>query len=183
MSSAMTRWVTFYDLSSLFHTSPLSNCTAWDGWRETWQWLNCNELHGSISLSYFRTNNNEHRQNAADSGTKKFLYYLDLLLDPEEAAVINFATKLLEKDDDRITFHFLLSMSSVEHLPWHGPTFASWTTTRFPCYCGVCSKQQGAGNIFESCTLAAATFPAITIVGTNPVFCKITVTTQPSTAV
>jgi len=53
----------------------------------------------------------EDRENAADSETRKLLHDLDLALDPkvgQEAAVVNFASKLLEKlgydDGDRIIF-------------------------------------------------------------------------------
>ena len=53
----------------------------------------------------------EDRQHAADSETRKLLHYLDLALDSkvgQEAAVNNFAAKLLEKlghdDGDTIVF-------------------------------------------------------------------------------
>ena len=53
----------------------------------------------------------ETRQDAADSGTKQLLHYLDLAMDPkvgQEAAVSNFAAMLLRSleynDEDRIVF-------------------------------------------------------------------------------
>ncbi|KAM6493592.1 hypothetical protein JOM56_011726 [Amanita muscaria] len=155
----------------------------------------------------------EDRQLAADSETRKLLHYLDLALDPkvgQEAAVDNFASKLLEKlgydDGDRIIFvrralplvicgvyssaqtdicvmddneilllvqedKRLLSLKDPE------PQVIAEAIAAF----AVNNKVR-----VESLSLpplAAATFPAITMVGTNPIFYKITVTAELSTAV
>jgi len=63
----------------------------------------------SPSLAGFMTT--EDREHATDRETRKLLHYLNLALDPkvgQEAAVDNFAAKLLEKlgydDGDRIIF-------------------------------------------------------------------------------
>lgn len=155
----------------------------------------------------------EDRQHAADSETRKLLHYFDLALDPkvgQEAAIDNFAAKLLEKlgydDADRIIFirralplvicgvsslaqtnicvmdddeillllqedNRLLSLKDPE------PQVIAEAIAAF----AVNNKVRVAS--LNLALLPTATFPAITMVGTNPIFYKITVTAQLSTAV
>ena len=155
----------------------------------------------------------EDRQLAVDSETRKMLHYLDLALDPkagQEAAVFNFTSKLLEKlgydDGDRIIFvrhalplvicgvsssaqtdicvmddneilllvqedKRLLSLKDPE------PQVIAEAIAAF----AVNNKVQVESQ--HLLPLATATFPAIIMVGTYPIFYKIIVTAELSTAV
>ncbi|KIJ16035.1 hypothetical protein PAXINDRAFT_11074 [Paxillus involutus ATCC 200175] len=153
------------------------------------------------------------RRLAADSETRKFLHYLDLALDPkvgQEAAVVNFASKLLEKlgydDGGRIIFfrralpllicgvsslaqtdicvmddnEILLLVQADEGLSSLKDPEPQVITEAIAAFAVNNKVRVESQNLPP---LAAATFPAITMVGTNPIFYKIIVTAELSTAV
>jgi hypothetical protein len=155
----------------------------------------------------------EDREHAADRETRKLLHYLDLALDPQvgqEAAVDNFAAKLLEKlgydDDDRIIFihralpflicgvpsfaqtnvcvmndnEVLLLVQGDKRLLSLKDPEPQVVAEAIAAYALNNKVRVTALNLLP---LAAVTLPAITMVGTNPIFYKITVTAQLSTAV
>ena len=75
------------------------------------------------------------------------------------------------------SFDVHFTLSSVEYLLRHRPTFASRMTTRFSCWC----RRIASLNLTPPA--AATTFLAITTGTTNLIFYKITVTAQLSSAV
>lgn len=155
----------------------------------------------------------EDRQFAPDNETRKLLHYLDLALDPkggQEAAITTLVTKLLEElgydDGDRIIFprrtlpflicgiyssaltdvclmndHEILLVVQVEdrRLSFKDPEpqVIAEAIAAFALNNKVRADSQRLPP------LAAATIPAIIMVGTKPVFYKIRVTAELSTAV
>jgi hypothetical protein len=155
----------------------------------------------------------EDRQHAPDSETRKLLHYLDLALDPkvgQEAAVDNFAAKLLEKlgydDGDRIIFIrralplVICGVSSLAQtdlcvmdddevllLVQEDKRLLSLKDPEPQVIAGAIAAFSVNNKVrvtsLNLAPLVTTTFPAITMVGTNPIFYKITVTAQLSTAV
>jgi hypothetical protein len=155
----------------------------------------------------------EDRQHAADNETRKLLHYLDLALDPkvgQEAAVDNFAARLLEKlgydDGDRIIFirralplvicgvsslaqtdicvmddnEVLLLVQEDKRLLSVKDPEPQVIAEAIAAYAVNNKVRVGSLNLAP---LTAVTLPAITMIGTNPIFYKITVTAELSTAV
>lgn len=165
----------------------------------------------SPSLAGFMTI--EDREHATDRETRKLLHYLDLALDPkvgQEAAVDNFAAKLLEKlgydDDDRIIFirralpFLICGVSSFAQtdvcvmddnevllLVQEDKRLLSLKDPE-PQVVAEAIAAYALNNKVRVTSLnlpplPTVTLPAITMVGTNPIFYKITVTAELSTAV
>jgi len=163
------------------------------------------------SLAGFMTT--EDRDHATDMETRKLLHYLDLALDPkvgQEAAVDNFAAKLLEKlgydDGDRIIFirralpfvicgvssfaqtdvcvmddnEVLLLVQEDKRLLSLKDPEPQVVAEAIAAYALNNKVRVTSLNLPP---LPAVTLPAITMVGTNPIFYKITVTAELSTAV
>ena len=155
----------------------------------------------------------EDRQNAADDDTRRLLHYLDLALDPkvgQESAVDNLAAKLLEKlgydDGGRIIFvrralpllicgvaslaqtdicvmddnEILLLVQEDKRLTSLKDPEAQVIAEAIAAFAVNNKVRVTSLNLPP---LAVATIPAITMVGTYPIFYKITVTAQLSTAV
>ena len=162
------------------------------------------------SLVGFQTT--EDRQHAADDETRKLLHYLDLALDPKvglEAAVVNLAAKLLDKlgydYGGRIIFFrralpFLIcgvtSLAQTDICVMDDNEILLLVQDKDLTSMKDPEPQVIAGAIATFALnnkvrvtslnlppLAVATIPAITMVGTNPILYKITVTAQLSTAV
>lgn len=155
----------------------------------------------------------EDRQNAPDNETRKLLHYLDLALDPKvghESAVDNFAAKLLEKleydDGERIIFvrralPFLIcgvtSMAQTDICVMDDNEILllvqedkRLTSLKDPeaqviaeAIAAFAVNNKVRVTSLNLAPLAVATIPAITMVGTNPIFYKITVTAELSKAV
>ncbi|KAF8240065.1 hypothetical protein L208DRAFT_1352965 [Tricholoma matsutake] len=165
----------------------------------------------SPSLAGFMTI--EDREHAMDRETRKLLHYLDLALDPkvgQEAAVDNFAAKLLEKlgydDGDRIIFirralpflicgvssfaqtdvcvmddnEVLLLVQEDKRLLSLKDPEPQVVAEAIAAY-ALNNKVRVTSLNLPS--LPAITLPAITMIGTNPIFYKITVTAELSSAV
>ncbi|KAF8508943.1 hypothetical protein BU17DRAFT_56480 [Hysterangium stoloniferum] len=155
----------------------------------------------------------EDRRHASDSDTKRLLHYLDLALDPkvgQETAVDNFAAKLLEKlgydEGDRIIFirralpflicgttcsaqtdvcvmsddEILLLVQDDKRLFSLKDPEPQVIAEAIAAYALNNKIRKDSLNLPK---LPAITFPAITMVGTNPNFYKITVTSELSRAV
>ena len=156
------------------------------------------------SLAGFMTT--EDREHAADPETRKLLHYLELVLDPQigqEAVLDHFVAKLLEKlgydEGDRITFTrraFPIVFGCVEYIThadvcvmgdddqilliWQNTLFPSWRDPEPQIVVKAIAAYQ-ANNKVRATTLnlpplSAATFPAISMIGTKLIFYKITVT-------
>ena len=165
----------------------------------------------SPSLAGFMTT--EDREQATDRETRKLLHYLDLALDPkmgQEAAVDNFAAKLLEKlgydDGDRIIFIRRalpllicgvpsLAQTDICVMDDHEVLLLVQEDKRVfslkdpePQVVAEAIAAYTLNNNVRVTSLnlpplASTTIPAITMVGTNPIFYKITVTAELSTSV
>jgi hypothetical protein len=163
------------------------------------------------SLAGFMTT--EDREHAVDGATRKLLHYLDLALDPQvgqEAAVDNFAAKLLEKlgydEGDRIIFirralplvicgvHSIaqtdvcvMDDNEVLLLLQEDKRLLSLRDPEPQVVAEAIAAYAMNNKVREASLglppLASVTFPAITMIGTNPIFYKITVTAELSAAV
>ena len=164
------------------------------------------------SITGFATT--QDRENAVDRGTRKLLHYFDQMLDPQvgqEAAVDNFAAKLLEKlgyddddDCDRIIFirrALPIVISGVPYITQAdvcvmdefsqvllilqddklSPDPEPQIVARAIAAYGVNNKIRVTS--LNRPPLPVITFPAISMVGTKLIFYKITVTDRLSAAV
>ena len=161
------------------------------------------------SLTGFMTT--EDREHAADGETKKLLHYLDLVLDPQigqEAVVHNFAAKLLEKlgydEGERIIFIqralpivssgvsyitqadvcvmdkdnqiLLILQTSLPSLKDPEPQIVVKAIAAYE------ANNKVRATSLSLPPLSTITFPAISMIGTNIIFYKITVTSGLSAA-
>ena len=163
------------------------------------------------SLAGFMTT--ETRQDAADKKTKQLLHYLDLVMDPkvgQEAAVDNFAAELLRgldyDDDNRIVFirhaipflicgvnsvaqtdvcvmddnEILLLLQEDKRLTSMKDPEPQLIAEAIAAFALNNRKRERDLNL-PPCN--SIMFPCLTMVGTAPIFYKITVTTALSRAV
>ncbi|KDR68397.1 hypothetical protein GALMADRAFT_257062 [Galerina marginata CBS 339.88] len=167
---------------------------------------------GPLTRSLVAFMTNDDRANAPDDESWRLLHYLDLALDPkagQEAAADNFTAKLLEKlaynggrrivfmrralpfltcgvtssaqtdicvmDDNKI----LLLVQNKSLLSFKDPE-PQVIAEAIAAYAMNNKVRQDSLGLPP---LASITFPAITMVGTNPYFYKITVTAELSAAV
>jgi hypothetical protein len=147
----------------------------------------------------------EDREHAADRETRKLLHYLDLVLDPQvgqEAVVHNFAAKLLEKlgydEGERITFTqralpivssgvsyitqadvcvmdkdnqiLLILHTSLPSLKDPEPQIVVKAIAAYE------ANNKVRATSLNLPPLSSITFPAISMIGTNIIFYKITIT-------
>ena len=163
------------------------------------------------SLLGFMTN--ETRQTAADKKTKQLLHYLDLAMEPnigQEAAVDNFAAELLRSleydDNDRIVFirhaipllicgensvaqtdvcimdddEILLLLQEDKRLTSMKDPEPQVIAEAIAAFALNNRKRERNLNLPPRDTIM---FPALTMVGTTPIFYKVTVTAALSRAV
>ena len=163
------------------------------------------------SLAGFMTT--EYREHAADGETRKLLHYLDLVLDPQigqEAAVDNFAVRLLEKlgydEGDRIIYirralpivisgvHYI-TQADVCVMDEDDQVLLILQDTLLPglkdpepqIVAKAIAAYQSNNEVRETSLnlppLPTITFPAISMIGTKFIFYKITVREHLSSAV